>query len=104
MDGIKMHDAAEKPSKMELATIKPSNEPYRPCVYLDTKQLPELKGREIGDEFYVVQLVKVKGINIRKSENKDVANYNLEVQEVGLKEKSKKKGIDFGGHKNPNSL
>lgn len=99
-----MHDTAEKPSKLELASEeKTSGDPYRPCVYFDTNRLPELKGREIGDEFYVVQLVKVKGINIRQSEKKDSANYDLEVQTVGLKEKGKK-GLDFANYKSPNKV
>jgi hypothetical protein len=104
MDGIKMHDAAEKPLKMELEEEKAPDGPCRPCVYFNTRQLPELKGKEIGDEFYVVQLVKVKGVNIRESKDKEEANYDLEIQEVGLKEKDEKKGLDLGNYKNSNSL
>lgn len=113
---IKMHDTAEKRTEVEAV---PSKGPYRPSVHLDIKQLPELEGKKVGDEFHLIQLVKITGVSVRENDKElKTESFDLEVQKVGLhegkiesdesdKEKKKEKdGEDIfpKNYKNPNKV
>lgn len=82
LENVEMHSTKQEKSEMEAV---PSKMEYRPTVYFSTKDLPELGEKDVGDECYIVQKVKVVGISERKDfKGKSKKNYDLEVHEVGI--------------------
>lgn len=67
MDTMDMHDLAEPMNEMAIevpsAKSKKKREPYYPSVSFDVKQMPELKGLEIGDRVTLHVVAEVCGID-----------------------------------------
>ncbi len=80
---IKMHDMAESHNTLEAVPAK-SKEPYYPSINFDAKQLPELEGKEVGDECHLMLVVKVKGVSERENKDGKTSNYDLEIRKAGI--------------------
>lgn len=67
MDTMEMHDLAEPMNEMAIeapsSKSKKKREPYYPSASFDVKQMPELKGLEIGDRVMLHIEAEVCGID-----------------------------------------
>ncbi len=67
MDNMEMHDLAEPMNEMMAVEVpskkKKKREPYYPSTSFDVKQMPELKGLEIGDKVMLHIEAEVCGID-----------------------------------------
>lgn len=68
----------ESPVKSEKEKI------YYPCIYLNSKEAPDLKGSEIGQEKTVVMKVRVKCHSLDENEKNSNESFTLEVLSLGV--------------------
>ena len=85
---VKMQDAGEKRDMSKECTPCVSSsmdgEVSYPSMYLNTKQVPLLKGLEVEDEVTLVVKCKVTGHNLNESLKNSKENYDLSVKEIGI--------------------
>lgn len=85
-------------------------EKHYPCLYVDSDQLPELEGVEVGDEFTVTFKVKVKAVDVRETDEGKKSNYDLELHEgkvngkVAPEEKQSQSDIEDMSSKKKNPM
>ena len=89
--GTEMTDVGEnlkgvaEPEKVE------KNEKHYPTLFLSTKQLPELEGMKPGDKGVLKVEYEIKGYYLRSTKgNEEEGQYDLEIQRIGISDKSVK--------------
>lgn len=87
---VVMYDAGTKPEKYKPMPMPSSPAKYYPCVYVDSKHAPCLKGCEVGEELTLVVKAKIVGHDASESGNHSSDNYRLEIREMGTVESKKK--------------
>ena len=55
-----------------------------PTMYLNSKEAPDFKGCEIGEEKTVVMKVRVKSHSLSEGENHSREDFTLEILKIGL--------------------
>ena len=57
---------------------------YYPCIYLNSKEAPELKGVEIGQEKTLVINVRIKSHSLNENEKSTNEDFTLEILKIGV--------------------
>ena len=83
---VKLHSAGEKIKKVyDMPTVGYSKDGMRfPTLYLNTKNVPALKGYEVEDECVLVIKGKVMSHSLREDTKNSNENFDIEVKEIGL--------------------
>jgi len=79
----KKEDKKNKKYKVLDSVIGPSF----PSLYLDTKRVPDLKGKEVGDEITIIAKCKISSHSIYENsfkENSSCENFSLDIKEMGI--------------------
>ena len=84
---VTLHDTGKMPEKypsLVACTSKAKQKVYYPCLYIDSKQAPSLKGCDVDDEITLVVKAKVIGHNLNESKDYSSDEYRLEIQSLGV--------------------
>lgn len=85
---VKMQDAGEKRNMsdtcMPCVSSSMDSEISYPSMYLNTKQVPALKGLEVEDEVILIIKGKITGYNLNESLKNSRENYDLSIKEIGI--------------------
>ena len=84
-----MNDVGES-NKVVAAGEELKNNKHYPTLFLSTKQLPELKGKNPGDKGVLQVEYKVKGYALRSIEGQkgEEAQYDIEILKIGVSNKA----------------
>jgi len=86
MDKLKMHDVGEKPKKYEGSVPCCSDRNiYYPSLYLNVEQVPELSGKDVGDEVTFLVKGKIRSHSLNenvKSGKKET--FDLDIKKMGM--------------------
>jgi len=87
---MKMYDVGHKMS-MEMTVGKSEkNKKNYPTVYISDKELPILKGKDIGDKINLLIECEIKGVNMHARSKEDKkTNYDLEIKRAGEESETK---------------
>ncbi len=85
MSKLKMHDVGEKPKKSHCGPSLMEPSVYYPSLYLNVEQVPELAGKEVGDEvtFLVKGKIRSHSINDNVRSGKR-ETFDLDIKKMGL--------------------
>jgi len=87
---VKMQDAGEKRSSTRdvpcCSSLSDDKISY-PSMYLNTKQVPTIKGMEVEDEITLVIRGKITGHSLREDFKDSHENYDISIKEIGILDK-----------------
>jgi len=84
---IKLHGAGEQMKSHSDSLCRPGsdkNNVVYPTLWLNTKQVPELKGKEVEDEIVFIVKAKIVSHSLRESEKENNENFDLKIKKIGL--------------------
>lgn len=89
--GVMMQDAGVKMEKhdMPVATSSTSNKMRYPNLYLDSKECPQLKDYEFGDNVMMVVEGEITGHSKNQSLNSDRESFDIKIKKIGVSKKNK---------------
>lgn len=89
LEAVKLHAAKAKKSKKSLMAECPSSILF-PSLYLNSEQLPELTGKDVGNEITLVIKGKITSHSLRESTTADSKkadkreNFDIQIEKIGL--------------------
>ena len=91
LKNIKLQDAGIKPKKHRRSmSIDGEQRVHYPTLYLNVKEVPQLKGYEVGDKVMIVAEAEI--ISHSKNDNmmSSRESFDLKLKKIGCQEKNKK--------------
>lgn len=81
---VKLYDAGRKMSNTGMPVKSSKNEMYYPSLHLDTKQAPDLKGKEVEDIVTLVIQGKIVSHSVDENERKSDESFRIDIGKIGL--------------------
>lgn len=82
VNALKMYDTGKKPGPIE--TVKADENTIKPTLYLENEQLPDLKGKEVGDKITLIAEGKITSHSMNDDTDKKRETYNIKIDKIGL--------------------
>ena len=86
--GVKMVDVGERHSNKGLSSCMPeSPSVYYPSLYLNTKQLPSLKGSDVSTKMKMILEGEIMSHSMNKNKHHDNESFDVQVKKIGIMNK-----------------
>ena len=90
---VKMQDAGEKDKNYNTCTPRKcvdsssKNDVHYPTMWLNTNQVPALKGLEVENEVILVVKGKITGHSLNENSENHRESYDISIKEIGILDK-----------------
>lgn len=87
---MKMYDVGHRVGEsVTLPKCDKKTKSY-PSLFINTKEFPSLKGKEIGEKLIILMECEIMSLDIRQNENEEKREeYRLEIKKMGEESKMK---------------
>lgn len=87
---VKLADAGEKHSKKDVSCCPSSDSNvHYPSMYVNTKQIPDIKGMEVDDDIILIVKGKIVGHNLNENPKSSRESYDISIRKMGILEEKK---------------
>ena len=88
---VKLQDAGVKDNEMDAISDSPSTrrrEIRYPSLYLNTDEVPQLKGYEYGDKIVLVAECEITGHSEHQNRHNETESFDIKMKRIGCHKKS----------------
>lgn len=87
LNNIKLQDAGIKRNKAGIPTISSNKGVEYPSLYLNTEEVPQLKGYEVSDKVIFIMEAEIVSHNKNENMTSSRENFDLKLKKIGCKNK-----------------
>lgn len=86
LEKVSLTDAGRKSIGLDypMQSKSSKNKVFYPSLYLNTKEAPDLAGKEVGDEFTMVIKACIKSHSLSENSDNKNEDFSIELRKIGI--------------------